>query len=299
MKKLARGAINERITAVANPFYPGYLVRGNGKNLMIEAGMNLMGPLYLQSIREHLGDAPDLDYLFITHSHYDHLGAAPYLLGRIPGLRLGAHERVGELLARESVLAMMNRLSEIQRPLFGEIAGEEDLAIRSVAVDLPLRDGDEFDLGGMTCRVYATPGHTRDSLSFYLPESGALFPGEAAGVPQGRWGEGVQVEFLSSYDEYVASLDRIIALDPEVLCIGHGWVFTGEDAARYLRDSRAATAEYRGLIERYLDDENGDIDRTVETMTRIEYDESGAIFQERNAYVTNLAAQVKHIAGFR
>ncbi|MBN2077386.1 MAG: MBL fold metallo-hydrolase [Spirochaetes bacterium] len=299
MKKLARGAINEQITAVANPVYPGYLVRGEGKNLMIEAGMNLMAPLYLQSIGDLLGDPGKLDYLFITHSHYDHLGAAPYLMSHIPGLRLGAHERVGELLAKESVLAMMNRLSEIQRPLFGEIAGEEDLRIRPVAVDCVLRDGDEFDLGGVTCRVYETPGHTRDSLSFYLPETGVLFPGEAAGVPQGKRGEGVQVEFLSSYDDYLASLEKIIALDPKVLCIGHAWVFTGEDTAQYLRESRDATYAYRRLIEGYLDDSGGDVDRAVLTMTQIEYDESGEIFQERNAYVTNLDAQVRHVAGLR
>ncbi len=34
-------------------------------------------------------------------------------------------------------------------------------------------------------------------------------------------------------------------------------------------------------------------------MTRREYDESGEIFQERNAYIMNLAAQVRHVAGLR
>ena len=35
----------------------------------------------------------------------------------------------------------------------------------------------------------------------------------------------------------------------------------------------------------------------IETMARKEYDETGTIYQERNAYLTNLTAQVKHIAG--
>ncbi|MBP7738749.1 MAG: MBL fold metallo-hydrolase [Spirochaetes bacterium] len=297
MKQLASGAIHEHIHVAANAAYPGYVIRGDKKNLMVECGMNLMAPLYLKSIRDILGDANRLNYLFITHSHYDHLGAASYLKRNIPGLAIGAHERVAPLLQKESVLAMMNRLSEIQRGLFKDIAGDEDLTIRPMNFDLSLKEGDEFDLGGLTCRVYEVPGHTRDSLAFYIPELKALFPGEAAGVPLGKEGEEPQVEFLSSYDDYLASLDKMIALEPALIGIGHGWVLTDDDASDFLRRSRAATFEYRALIEQYINDAGGDLERAIETMARKEYDEKGTILQERNAYLTNLTAQVKHIAG--
>ena len=297
MKQLASGQIHDRIHAIANPAYPAYLVRGATKSLMIEAGINMMGPLYLSSLREILGDACRLDYLFITHSHYDHLGAAHYLRKNIPALKTGAHERVAQLLTKESVLDMMNRLSEIQRALFREIAGDEDLTIRPMDIDLALRDGDEFDLGGLTCRVYGTPGHTRDSLSFYIPELMALFSGEAAGVPQGTDSNEPQVEFLSSYGDYLASIDRMISLEPEILCIGHGWVFTGTDAMGFLLKSREATFAYRELIEDFIGEAGGDLERAIEMIARKEYDEKGTIFQERNAYITNLTAQVKHVAG--
>jgi len=297
MKQLASGKINDRIHVAGNLAYPGYVITGDSKCAMIEGGINLMAPLYLQSIKEILRDADRLNYLFITHSHYDHLGAAHYLKRNIPGLAIGAHERVAPLLRKETVLAMMNRLSEIQRELFRDIAGDEDLAVRPMAFDLSLKEGDEFDLGGFACRVYEVPGHTRDSLAFYIPELKALFPGEAAGVPQGREGIEPQVEFLSSYDDYLASLDKMIALEPAMICIGHGWVLSDDDASGFLARSRAATFEYRKLIERYIIDAHGDIEMAIETMARKEYDETGTIYQERNAYLTNLTAQVKHIAG--
>ncbi len=297
MKQLAAGTINEFISVAGNAYYPGYLIRGGRKNLMIEAGLNLLGPLYCASVEEVLGSRDLLDYLFITHSHYDHLGAAHYLKRHIPGLVTGAHERVAPLLRKESVLAMMNRLSDIQRVLFQDIAGEEDLCIRPMEIDISLKEGDEIDLGGITCRVYEVPGHTRDSLAFFIPEIRALFSGEAAGVPQGEDADDLQVEFLASYDDYLSSLEKMIFLEPEILCLGHGWVFTGEDVSAYLRKSHAETFEYRKLIERYLDTTGGDIEKAVESITRKEYDEKGTIKQERNAYITNLSAQVRHIAG--
>lgn len=297
MKQLASGRISENISVAGNFMYPCYVIGGGRRNLMIEAGLNLLGPLYVRSLEEILGGRDLLHYLFLTHSHYDHLGSLSYLKRLIPGLVIGAHGRVAGLLRKESVLAMMNRLSDVQRFLLNEITGEEDVVIRQTDIGLTLKEGDEVDLGGLSCRVYEVPGHTRDSLAYFIPEIGALFTGEAAGVPQGMDDQTPQVGFLASYESYLASLEKLISLDPRILCLGHALVFTREDASIYLRSSHEATFEYRRLIEEYLHDADGDVEKAIDTMARKEYDEKGTIQQERNAYLTNLSAQVKLIAG--
>jgi len=299
MKQLATGRINDHIHVAGNPYYPGYVIQGREKSLMVEAGMNLMGPLYIKDVNAILGDSQKLDFLFVTHSHYDHLGAVPYLKRMIPGLGFGAHERVSSLMHKDSVIAMMNRLSDVQRGFFKDITADEDVTITSMETEYILKEGDEISLGGLTCLVYYMPGHTRDSLAFYFPEIMAIFIGEAAGVPESREGKGIQVCFLSSYDEYLTSMEKIISLQPQYLCLGHGWVFTDDDAADYLRSSLNATPAFRTLIESYLDHANGDIEQATLSMTEKEYDERGVIMQERNAYITNLIAQVRLIAGIR
>lgn len=299
MKQQAKGKIHERITAIPNSWYPIYVIRGERKNLLIDAGINLLGPRYLTMIKDILGDEKHLDYLFLTHSHYDHVGSADYLKRHIPGLMIGAHERVAGLMQKHSVLKMMNGLSANHVELLKYNAAGEDLTLHPFTTDIILKQGDEFDLGGMTCRVYETPGHTRDSLAFYLPEIKTLFPSESVGVLQGETGSNMQVEFLSSFDDYINSLKLMASLEPERICLAHGWVLTGKDATDFLKRSLAETFGYRNLIESYLDSAGGDVEKAILNMAHTEYDVKGGIYQERAAYMTNLSAQVKHIAGLR
>ncbi len=299
MKQPAEGRVHERITAIADVVYPAYIVRGGQKSLMIEAGVNLLGPRYLAAIKDMFGETGRLDYLFLSHSHYDHVGSADYLKRHIPGLKIGAHERVAGLLGKPSVLERMNRLSmsHVELPQYDR-AGE-DLTLHPFAIDVLLKQGDEFDLGELTCRVYETPGHTRDSLAYYFPEIRALFPGDACGVLRTGADGPLQVEFVASYRDYVRSLRLMIALEPEIICLAHNWVLTHEEAAAFLERSLAETFLYRELIESYLDAANGDVERAIRDMARAEYDANSSILPPSAAYMTNLTAQVRHIAASR
>lgn len=296
MKLKAEGDFGEWITVAGNHFYPGYIIKGKERNLMIDAGINMMGQAYIASLGKIFGDKNALDYVFATHSHFDHLGAIPYLKRELPHLQAGAAARVGELMKKKSVLDLMTYLSELQRGFFQNIIGDEDVRIEPVDFEINLKEGDRFDLGGVTCEVYEVPGHTGDSLAFYIPEIRALFPGEACGIPEGDKEGEVQVEFLSSYDDYVSSLDKLIRLQPKLLGMGHMWVFTDDDAAEFLLRSLEATPKYRELIETYLDAADGDIEDAVQFMAKKEYDEKGKILQPRESYVENLKAQVRQVA---
>lgn len=296
MKVKAEGNFGEWITVGGNIFYPGYIIKGKKKSLMIDAGINMMGPAYIDSLEAIFGDKNALDYIFATHSHFDHVGAIPYLKRKLPRLRAGAFERVGELMKKKSVLDMMTLLSEFQRCLFQDVVKDEDVRIEPVDFEMSLKEGDRMDLGGVTCAVHEVPGHTGDSLAFYIPEMRALFPGESSGIPEGDGDSPVQVEFLSSYDDYVASLEKIIRLQPKFIFMGHTWVFTDEDAGDFLRRSMEATPRYRKLIEAYLDAAQGDVDATVIAMTEKEYDAKRTIAQPRESYIQNLKAQVRCIA---
>lgn len=296
MKFLAQGKVNDYLQVIGHIGYPAYIVKGHHKNMMVDAGINLLGPKYYTDLIDTLGAAHNLDYVAITHSHYDHLGAVPYLLKKMPGLTIVGAKRIQHLLSKQSVIDFMTHLSNIQKPLFADITGQEDVSLHSFDITMPVKEGDTIDLAGLTCRVYEVPGHTRDSLAYYFPQIKMLCPGEAVGVPQGMDGQNIQVEFLSSYEDYYSSLEKMASLEVKILCHAHGFIYTDDDVVSYFGTSLKATEQYKNLLLEYLDKVNGDIEQAVLVITQEEYDKKGTIHQERNAYISNLTAQVKLIA---
>jgi len=296
MKRYSSEELTPNIFVVGNPIYPCYLIKGKEKNILIDAGVNLFAHIYLKDIKKHLGDENKLNYLFLTHSHYDHIGGVSYLKQNIKNLKVGGFETINQLLKKEKILKHMNKLSDVQRTIFKDLIGDEKINIEPFTLDIKLKDGDKFDLGELTCEVLETPGHTRDSLSFFFPEIKAIFAGEVIGVPDWKTGNMVQVEFLSSYEDTLNSIKKIQPLKPKYIGMAHGWFFSEEDATEYLAKSYSETIAYKKLIEEYLKKNNMDINETINNIVKIEYDEKKNIAQERNAYMANLTAQVKHVA---
>jgi glyoxylase-like metal-dependent hydrolase (beta-lactamase superfamily II) len=87
----------------------------------------------------------------------------------------------------------------------------------------------EVVFGGL--QALATPGHTRESLCFWDPSDGALFTGDLVA------GSGTVVvdDTPGALADYVASLERLLALAPRTIYPGHGPL---------VPDARAKLTEY-------------------------------------------------------
>lgn len=290
----SKGKIANGLFALGVPELPAFLLMGKTPALF-DAGMTFMGPLYLKDLKALLEDETRLRFIFLTHAHFDHSGACPYLRRHIEGLQIGAHPLAAETFQKPNAVTLIRSLSKDYEDRHAAKIGKEDISFDTLQVDILLENGMDFDLGGgLGFRVVATPGHTKDSISFYIPKLKALITGEAIGVYDRNMI--IHPEYLASYDDYLASLDKLARLDIDILMMSHYFTLTGQDARGYMSKSVERTKIFRKRIESCLHELHGDREAVVKRIFKEDFEETGAILQEARPYLINLAAKVKAVA---
>ena len=235
-------------------------------------------------------------YLFITHSHWDHVGAAGFFKNLWPELRIVGSDLAQENLLKPEVIQFITGLNVKSESFCQDIGADLacDDSFIPFELDIHLKPGEAVELS-RNSRVQAlhTPGHTRDFMSYWLPEKKILIASEAVGCD---FGDGrIETEFLVDYGTYRSSMKRLALLEAEVLCMGHRLVLTGDDVKDHLRRSLAQSADWVVMVRDFLLNEKGDIERTVSRIKEREWDHIPWPKQPEHAYEINTRTRVKAI----
>jgi glyoxylase-like metal-dependent hydrolase (beta-lactamase superfamily II) len=288
------GKIVEGLYMVGIPEMPVYLLDGE-KPAIFDAGLAFLGHMYAEGIRKIIGNR-DLHYCFLSHSHFDHCGSVPVLKKYFPLLKVVASEKAKRVFSRPNAIALMRELTRANEPLAGIMGIElaEFDEFEAFEVDVTPKDGEFVHLSSkLKVQVIETPGHTRDSLSYFIPPKKVLLCSEAAGIPDTTGY--IVSEALVDYDLYYESMRRLSGFDFEILCLGHRQALSGRDAGDYFRKSMSDCRHFLNLVETSLLEEGSDVHKVVARVKKIEYDPVQGIKQSEPAYLLNLEAKVKAI----
>jgi glyoxylase-like metal-dependent hydrolase (beta-lactamase superfamily II) len=289
------GKVKDDFYVLGHTWMPIYLLDG-AQPVIFEAGLACLGRIYEEAIRSLLGNRQP-EFLFLTHVHYEHCGATSYLKEVFPSLQVAASSQAAQIIKRPNAQRLMRTLSQNAASLISGVKKNKLLQepFHPFNIDLILTDGQVIDLkGGLSVQVLATPGHTRDLLCYYIPEKRILIATEAVGCAD-RTGH-IVTEFLVDYESYLAGLKCLAALNVEVLCQGHHFVYVGAAVKDFLACSIESAEQFKTRVEELLRAEGGSVERVVARIKAEEHDGKPLPKQPEKAYLLNLTAQVKHLA---
>ncbi|MBU2509688.1 MBL fold metallo-hydrolase [bacterium] len=281
--------IHDKLYCLGSPFLPVYLLDGP-EPVLFDAGMSFMSEHYQAEIEKVLGRRSP-KYLFLSHMHFDHCGAVGYLKGIYPGLTICSAAIGAETIKKPSALNLINQLSDFP-------GLNENQKFKPFTVDRILEDGEAFILdGGKRIEIIATPGHTRDMLSFYLPDDKTLIPSEAAGVPAED--NHVYTEFLVDCYSYFQSLEMLSTYSFDTILFAHNYIYTGTDADSFFQTALDHGYHFRDRLSELLDQYGFDTDKIGAIIKSEEYDIIQGAKQPEKAYLINLQAKIKAVNRWR
>jgi len=208
-----------------------FLIDDGKTAIMYDSGFAFTGDAVADKIAAELGDSRTLDYIFLTHSHYDHALGSVYAKRRYPQAKVAAGEYAASIFAKPSARALMRELDGKFAARCG-VTEYEDL-IDSLAVDIPLRDGDTVAAGDMLFEAVTLAGHTKCSGGYYLAENKLLLGTETLGVYVGG---GVTVpSCLVGVQMTYDAIERVRGMDIRNILVPHYGLLDEEETRVYLR----------------------------------------------------------------
>ena len=236
------GGVAPGVVGLRVLFVNVFAVNVNGGWTLIDAALYGAAPRIRRWARDHFSDrAPEA--ILLTHAHFDHVGALDSLLEEWNVPVYGHREELPYATGERDYPppdpsvggGMMARMSRLYP--------RHPIDVRGHVRELP-RDGTIASLPGW--RWIHTPGHTAGHVSFFRDADRTLVVGDAfcttrqesffAVATQRPEMNGPPAYFTTDWDAAKASVQRLSALQPEIVAPAHGQPISGADATHALRE---------------------------------------------------------------
>lgn len=241
------------------------VVSKEGSAVLFDTGFAWSAPKTVDHINQSLqawssshDEQARLDWIVLTHSHYDHAAGAGYIAHAFPHAKVACSEYARKVFTRPGALATMRKLNAQEAHLQGMTEFED--VPDQLRIDHILQPDSDLTVGSLRFTVVAAPGHTKCSLAFWEASCKLLISCETGCVCAGPVPEDFrdvsgnkppsELKYMADpayLVGYQQSLDFIAleqCLDPEYMLVPHYGVLSGDDATSFIASaayfSRAA-----------------------------------------------------------
>lgn len=232
-----------------NPGDSAFLIDDGRTAIMYDSGFAFTGYQVADKIKDVLGKR-NLDYIFLTHSHYDHALGSVYAKKYWKDAKIVAGEYAAKIFAKPTAKAVMRDLDNKFAKKCG-VVEYEDL-IDELSVDITVSDGDIIKAGDMEFTVLNLPGHTKCSVGYYNKDRKLLLGCETTGVFNGS--DDVVPSCLVGYNMSIESIKRVKGLEIENILVPHYGILDKEQTELYLKRAEESIVSTADEIVKMLKD---------------------------------------------
>ena len=125
-----------------------------------------------EALRAYAPNLPELTTIFITHSHWDHVGGHTYFRTLNPPVRFYARSNYAEEIAHD-----LNQPGIFDKQFFGQAFSMDN--VRSFKPDITIDRRTGLKIGGTRIELIPVEGgETHDAMFINLPDLGVMFVGD-------------------------------------------------------------------------------------------------------------------------
>jgi alkyl sulfatase BDS1-like metallo-beta-lactamase superfamily hydrolase len=245
------GAANRPAIKITSQIYQAsgfgntFMVITDAGNVIIDTSLQNMAQQHHKVLREV--SQASTRYIIFTHAHEDHTSGAG--LWKEADTQVVAQKMFTDMRQYQDRLAGFFTRRNAAQFGFDEQRLLEVIRTRAPPVEPTILFDDryEFELGHTKFELLHTPGETYENLAVWLPQSKAVFVGDNfyASFPNIYTLRGTRPRWAL---DYVDSLNKVLALRPEILLPSHGDAIEGGERIK------VALTRYRDAIQ-YVHDE--------------------------------------------
>lgn len=184
-------------------FVNSYIFEDGERTYLIDTGASRKAPKIVRAFENANVPLGRVGKIVLTHRHLDHMGGAAFLV----------QETHASLACHGDDTPYVDGREKAPMPLLMRLF----MRVHPAPVSVVLKEGDR--VGPLV--VLHTPGHTAGEVALYDPGRKLLFSGDSVVERKGRLTLPAP-KYATNLEQAVRSLDRLRALDVEVLLPGHG-----------------------------------------------------------------------------